>query len=142
MGRYGRSRKGMSITKDYDSSHPDVQKTFNKANEERKGFVSRVKESIRKYNSPEAKEERRIKKLERREQELKDLKYHAKKEKLKSMIRKSKSSNRSPIFGTSNSYRGMDEMLGINSNRSVSRKETLKPKKSSWANMDKMLGNG
>lgn len=161
MGRYGRHnrpnnnhKKSFRVTEDFDSSEEQeeqfVKQDFDSANEERKSVVRNLKNRIREYRSPEAKAMRREKKLEKRDREIEDLTYKAKREKLKGVIRKSQNTSprgygmgkgygyNSNVMPKQN-YDGMDRMLGLGSSN---QKRSSKKPDNRWGGMDRMLGFG
>lgn len=150
MGRYGNPRgKRFEVSEDFDSSEPEepknVTQDWDSANEKRKAsIIQNLKERYQKYNSPVAKQERRMKTLEKRERNIEDLTYKAKKEKLQSVVRKSRQTAQRPVFGSSmnipkQSYASMDRMLGINGNQKPKKISRAKPK-SNWSGFDRMFG--
>jgi len=141
-------RKKYKVTEDFDSSKPEkpenVTQDWDSATEKRKAsIIQNLKERYQKYNSPGAKQERRMKTLEKRERKIEDLTYKAKKEKLQSVVRKSRQTAQRPVFGSmqlpKHSYASMDKMLGIGGNQKPKRVSRAKPK-SNWSGFDRMFG--
>lgn len=161
-------RKPHDVFQDWDSSRPQrperVEQDWESSNEQSSpSIVDRIKERYQKYNSIDARMERRNNEIVKRKRKIEDLSYNSKKESLKADIRKSKQV--APLFSfggsgainqnkqkkqqRSNSSEGtmslprqnfgsMDRMFGIGNNQPVKRQ--AKPKSNGWANMDRMLG--
>lgn len=139
------------IHEDFDSSEEVPKHNFKSANEHRKSVISKLKAKIHDYRTPEAKQERRIKKLAKREREIEDLTYKAKKEKLKGVIRKSRSVAK-PTFGypsyvTKTTRKPVihaprDNLDSLFSIYGPAKPKTKKSKKKSnpYAGMDRMFG--
>jgi hypothetical protein len=151
MGRYGTPRHEREDYQKYLKKEEDIHERYA---QEHPGIVKKIKERINQYNSPEAKQERRSKTLDKRSKKIEDLEYEAKKEKLRSVVRKSKQTAPSTIFGSStksrssrisqpsyprHDYSGMDRMLGLGSSSKPARMTRTKPV-NKWGNMDRMFG--
>jgi len=158
------------ISQDWDSSKKqpkrrfEVEQEWEQQSEQAKpSIVDRIKDKYQKYNSPDARMERRQNKIQKRTEKLNDLSYSAKKETLKASIRKSKhtsptdfgfgfgsgatptkSRGRSPSSGEGTvhlprqNYDSMNRMFGIGSGGTPAR-QSKKPV-NKWGSMDRMFG--
>lgn len=145
-------RSTSGVKQDWDSSRPEkpqrVTEDWNSDDVRPKSsIVDKLKNRYAKYTSPEARNERRVKKLERRSRNIQDLEYRAKKAKLESTIRKSNQTAPSTVFGPKsktnmNLYSGMDRMFGFGSGYSSNTVKKPKQKQNQWGGMDRMLGFG
>jgi hypothetical protein len=153
MGRYGTPRHEREDYQKYLKKEEDIHERYA---QEHPGIVKKIKERINQYNSPEAKQERRSKTLDKRSRRIEDLEYKAKKEKLHSVVRKSRQTAPSTIFSSTSSrstrssrisqpsyprhdYSGMDRMLGLGSSKPAKMTRTKK-QSNPWGNMDRMFG--
>lgn len=148
MGRYGRynrpDERRYNVNEDWDSNKPQkpesVEQDWDSSEENKPNVISRVgsniKERYQRYNSDEARNERRQRELVKRSKKIADLSYTAKKEGLKAQIRKSKQTAPTD-FGF-----GMSVPSKKSSKRSSSREGGIYFPKTSYGNMDRMLGLG
>lgn len=156
--RYDNSKQN-KVKQDWDSSKDKIQEP---EIEEHKGFVDKIKEKYQKYNSPDARMERKTKSIEKQKEKIENLEYKAKAEVLKANIRKARQT--APLFSFGNNsaistrqsvskhnssqegrihipatnYGSMDRMFGIGTKPA----KLSKPKPSGWGNMDKLFGSG
>jgi len=166
MGRYGNHHGKFEVSQDYDSSEnkvatePEVTEEWNSNDIRHKSsIVEKIKEKYQKYNSPDARMERRSNTLAKRARKINDLSYVAKKEQLNATIRKSRATANTGFgFGPSSSakmprsregtvhlpptnYGSMDRMFGIGTQPAKQSKSKSVPKTTlTWGNMDKMFG--
>lgn len=139
------------IHEDFDSSDEVATTDFKSANEKRKGIVSGFRERIRQYRSPEAKQARRQKTLEKRDRQIEDLTHKAKKEKLKSSIRRSRniakpdfSMSMTPRSSTTRKGRSrpkdnLDDVFGFG-HGTFTKSSKSKKRNKDWSGMDRMFG--
>lgn len=154
--RHNNSQNDNNVTEDWDSSKEQIQ---DEVEESKPSILAKIKDRYEKYNSPDARMERRKKELAKRAEKLNDLDYKVKKEKMKADIRKARQVAPLFSFGANSAistrasiksnpsegrlhipatnYGSMDKMFGIGTTQT---KKVAKKPTNSWGNMNKLFG--